>query len=96
MRHKNIHKNVFAVTTLIAALCILAYIAALVFAAARITANSMERRIVAESEFFSLADRASSSATALGFMHDPFNAAMEDAVASSLTLQGVIITSPAG
>jgi hypothetical protein len=96
MRHKNIPENVFSVTTFIAVLCILAYITALVFAAVRITVNSMERRIVAESEFFSLADRASSSAAALGFMNKPFNAAMEDAVAASLTLQGVIITGPGG
>jgi hypothetical protein len=96
MHHKNTHKNAFPVTTFIAVICILVYITALVFAAVRITRNSLERRIVAESEFFSLADRASSSATALGFMNEPFNAAMEDAVASSLTLQGVIITGPGG
>jgi hypothetical protein len=96
MLHKNIHKNASPVITFIAVICILVYITALVFAAVRITMNSMERRIVAESEFFSLADRASSSAAALGFMNEPFNAAMEDAVASSLTLQGVIITGPGG
>ncbi|MDR2159819.1 MAG: hypothetical protein LBP23_07105 [Treponema sp.] len=96
MLQKNIHKNAFPVTTFMAVICILVYIAALVFAAVRITANCMERRIVAESEFFSLADRASSSAVALGFMNEPFNAAMEDAVASSLTLQGVIVTGPGG
>ncbi|MDR1899483.1 MAG: hypothetical protein LBQ55_05700 [Treponema sp.] len=96
MLQKNIHKNTSPVTTLIAVIVIFIYIAALVFAAVRITTNSMERRIVAESEFFNLADRAASSAAALGFMNESFNAAMEDAVASSLTLQGVIITGPGG
>ncbi|MDR1948899.1 MAG: hypothetical protein LBQ38_05880 [Spirochaetaceae bacterium] len=54
-----------------------------------------ERRAVAEREFFDLADLAS-SAGVLGFMGPAFREAVQDTINASETLQGVIISGPAG
>jgi hypothetical protein len=54
-----------------------------------------ERRVVAQREFYDLADIAASAGT-LGFLEEPFKDAVRDAVAASKTLQAVIITGPFG
>jgi hypothetical protein len=80
---------------IIALLCILVYIAAILFAAYRMYQSVEERRSVAEREFFDLADLAS-SAGVLGFMGPAFQEAVQDTIDSSATLQGVIISGPTG
>jgi hypothetical protein len=54
-----------------------------------------ERRVIAQREFYDLADTAS-SAGALGLMEERFRDAVRDAVDASKTLQAVIITGPFG
>jgi hypothetical protein len=54
-----------------------------------------ERRVIAQREFYDLADTAS-SAGALGFTEKRFGDAVRDAVDASKTLQAVIITGPFG
>jgi len=84
------------VSSVIATLCILIYIAAIAFGAAQIIVNIGERRNVAEKEFYDLADRASSSAVFLGFMSQPYQDTIKDYISSSQTLLGVIISGSGG
>jgi hypothetical protein len=83
------------VSSIIAFISIALYAAALGIGLVRMLAVMDERRVLAQREFYDLADTAS-SAGALGFMEEPFKAAVRDAVAASKTLQAVIITGPFG
>ncbi|MDR2403850.1 MAG: hypothetical protein LBD78_07450 [Spirochaetaceae bacterium] len=80
---------------IIALLCIIVYIVAILFAAYRMYQSVEERQAAAEREFFDLADLAS-SAGVLGFMGPAFQEAIQDTIDSSATLQGVIISGPTG
>jgi hypothetical protein len=95
MRQKNTPDKGAVITAMIASVCIIVYLAALVFAAVRIYVSIDERRLLAEREFFDIADLAA-SAGVLGFMDEPFIQTLEDALASSQTLQGVILSGPDG
>jgi hypothetical protein len=95
MRQKDTPNKGSVLTALAASVCIIVYLAALVFAAVRIYVSIDERRALAEQEFFDIADLAS-SAGALGFMNEPFVEAMEDALTASRTLRGLIISGPEG
>jgi hypothetical protein len=88
-------KRSFGLTFIIALICIGVYVCALLFAAYHIYRNVTERQILAEQEFFDLAD-ISSAAGVLGFMDAPFQEAVQDRLGSSRTLQGVIISGPNG
>ena len=78
---KNVYNNVMQQTKhstknsvigiVIASVCIVVYLAALVSAAVQIYGSVDQRRIVAEQEVFDLADLAS-SAGVLGFMNETF------------------------
>jgi hypothetical protein len=83
------------ITAIIASVCIIVYLAALVFAVVRIYISIDERRVTAEREFSDIADLASAAAV-LGFMGEPFIQTMNDALAASRTLQGLIISGPNG
>ncbi|MDR1655418.1 MAG: hypothetical protein LBR96_05405 [Treponema sp.] len=93
MRQINISKNL--ITTFMAVLCITAYSAALIYGAIRIAGNFQDRRNLMENEFRDLEDLAS-SAGVLGFMNEPFIQTIEDAVLSSKTMEGLIISGPNG
>ncbi|MDR0583103.1 MAG: hypothetical protein LBG57_01960 [Treponema sp.] len=80
---------------MIAAICIVVYAAALVSAVLRIYLSVEQRRLVAEKEFFDIADLAS-SAGVLGFMDEPFVETITDALTASVTLEALIITGPNG
>jgi hypothetical protein len=83
------------VSSIVAFISIALYVAAIGIGVIRILAGVNERREAAQREFYDLADIAS-SAGALGFMEEPFKDAVRDAVATSQTLQAVIITGPFG
>jgi hypothetical protein len=83
------------VSSIIAFISILLYVAALGIGAIRILAGLQDRRAVAVREFYDLADVASSAGT-LGFMEEAFKDAVRDAVNASKTLQAVIVTGPFG
>jgi hypothetical protein len=80
---------------IIAFLCIAVYAAALVVGAYRFYTNVTDRRIIAEREFYDLTDLAA-AAGVLGFMDAPFQEAIQDGLARSQTLEGVIISGPSG
>lgn len=84
--------NTSKVSSVVAAVCILVYIAAIAFGATRIIVDIGERRNLAEREFFDLADRATSSAVFLGFMSGAYQETIRDFFATSSILLGVIIT----
>jgi hypothetical protein len=91
MRKSN--SSVFSL--IIAFLCIAVYAAALIIGAYRLYVNVSDRRVIAEREFYDLADLAS-AAGVLGFMDTPFQEAIRDGLAKSRTLEGVIISGPSG
>jgi hypothetical protein len=95
MRQRNTYNKAPVITAIIASVCIIVYLAALVFAAVRIYISIDEHRTAAEREFSDIADLASAAAV-LGFMDEPFIQTMNDALAASRTLQGLIISGPNG
>ncbi|MDR3193402.1 MAG: hypothetical protein LBT87_10090 [Treponema sp.] len=82
-------------STIIAAFCLIVYIAALSYAALMIFDSVNERRTRADEEFDRITDLAS-AAGVLGFMDEPFIRTIQDAVDNSFTLLGVIISGPNG
>jgi hypothetical protein len=83
------------VSTIIAAFCLIVYIAALSYAALMIFDSVSERRAMADDEFDRITDLAS-AAGVLGFMDEPFIRTLQEAVDNSFTLLGVIISGPNG
>ena len=84
------------ISTVVAALCIIVYIAAIAFGAVRIFINMEERKNLAEIEFHDLADRATSSSVFMGFMSDEYQQSLRDILGGTAIILGVIITGPAG
>jgi len=84
------------VSSFIAALCILIYIAAVAFGIVRVVIDIGQRQALANREFQELASRASSSAVFLGFMSPAYQQSIQDSIAASQTLLGVIISSSSG
>jgi hypothetical protein len=78
---------------IIAFLCIAVYTAALAAGAYRFYDNVTVRRVIAEREFYDLADLAS-AAGVMGFMDTPFREAVQDGLEKSRTLEGLIISGP--
>jgi len=79
--------------SIIAAICIVIYVLALVQGAFRIYLSIDERKITAEQEFSNLADIAL-SAGMQGFMDERFVQAINNALVSSKSIEAVIITGP--
>jgi len=79
----------------IAAICILVYLGALVSIVVRINTNMEQQRLTAEQEFFDLADQAS-AAGVLSFMDETFVEIIQKNLDASKTLEGVIISGPNG
>jgi hypothetical protein len=88
--------NTSKISSIMAAFCIVVYIAAIAFGAVRIVVSIGERRSLAEKEFFELSDRASSSAVFLGFMSEAYQESLKDFIGASYALLGVIITGSNG
>jgi hypothetical protein len=79
------------VSSIIASICIILYIAAVTFGVIRIIVDMGDRRSIAEQEFNDLADK-SSSAVILGFMSNAYQETIRDFLNDSRTLLGVIIS----
>ena len=88
----DVSENTSKVSFIVAAFCILVYIAAIAFGATRIIVDMGDRRSLAEKEFHDLSDRASSSAVFLGFMSEAYQDSIRDFLNTSSILLGVIIT----
>ncbi len=95
MQKKIMSRKISPASVIIASVCILLYLAALVSAAVRIYTSIDQRRDTAIQEFESIADLAA-TAGVLGFMDEPFIRTIEDALVSSETLEAIIITGPYG
>jgi len=81
--------------SVIAALCIIIYLFALVQGAVRIYLSMDERKFTVEQEFSKIADLAL-SAGIQGFMDERFVNSINKALSSSKSLEAIIITSPEG
>jgi len=80
---------------IIACLCILVYLVVMVYVIIGINTNMSQRRLVAEQEFYDIADLAR-SAGHLSFMDEAFNDIIQDALKRCAALEGVIISGPNG
>jgi GGDEF domain-containing protein len=83
------------VSTIIAALCIVIYLVALVQAAIRMYFSIDQRRITADMEFSNIKNSAL-SAGMQGFMDDRFIETVNNALASSKSIEALIISGPDG
>ena len=84
------------ISAIVAALCIVVYVLAISLCAVQIIESMGQRRNLAESEFYDLADRATQSAVFLGFMSEAYQDSIRDFIAGSQTIIGVIISGSAG
>jgi GGDEF domain-containing protein len=81
--------------SIIAALCIIIYLAALIQGSVRIYLSIENNRNLAEQEFSQIVNTALSTGTQ-GFMDDRFVQSMNNALTSSRTIEALIITGPGG
>jgi hypothetical protein len=95
MQPKENSNKTSVISAVIASACIIVYAAALVSALVRIYISIDQRRIVAEQEFYEIANLAS-SAGVLGFMDEPFIETINDSLARSSALEALIISGPNG
>jgi len=79
--------------SIIAAICIVIYVLALVQGAFRIYLSVEDRKVTAEQEFSNIADLAL-SAGMQGFMDDRFEQTIKNALLSSKSIEALIITGP--
>ncbi|MDR0494256.1 MAG: hypothetical protein LBG95_01325 [Treponema sp.] len=79
----------------VASVCILVYLGALVLLIIRVNASVEKQRLAAEQEFFDLADLAS-SAGVFSFMDETFNEIIQKSLDSGKALEGLIISGPNG
>jgi len=85
------------VSSIIAGLCIAVYFAAVGSGVFQVIQSIGERRLLAEREFFSLTETASSSAVLHGFMSDAYKQSITEFLRyESQSLLGAIISSPSG
>jgi len=80
---------------IVASICILVYLGALVSIIVRINTSMEQQRLIAEQEFFDLADQAS-AAGVLSFMDETFVEIIQKNLDATRTLEGVIISGPNG
>ena len=95
MNEKNRSHRASPAGIIIASICICLYLAALASAGIRIYLHIEKQRDTAVEEFGYIADLAD-SAGILGFMDERFIATIQDALQSSRTLEGLIISGPNG
>ena len=95
MRRSEYLEKTSIVGTLIASICILVYLGALVSVIVRVSASMEQRRADAVREFHTLADRAS-AAGSVSFMDELYIEIVQGALNESRVLEGVIISSPGG
>jgi hypothetical protein len=102
MRYKQAHKSVEIsfesslippwVSSVIAIVCIAVYIAAIGFAAIRIHRSMADRKTIAEREFQDLVSYTVAESRVFGFMTEPFQKAVTDAIPLTRALEGAIIS----
>ena len=93
MAQVNKSRKTSIVGIVIASICILVYLGALVTVIVRINTSMTNHRLIAEQEFYALADLAS-SAGVFSFMDETFKETIQNALDRSRTLEGIIITGP--
>jgi hypothetical protein len=93
MQHENKAGETSVIGTVVAAICIVIYLLSLVQAAVRFYLSIDQQKIQADYEFRSAGDIVA-SAGMRRFMDDHFIASINDALASSKTIEAVIINGP--
>lgn len=82
-------------TTIVAIICGILYVSALLFAILTISNSIKERKAQAQQDFLALTDKAAAAAV-LGFMADPFRESVKDTLESSSVLAAVMISNGDG
>jgi hypothetical protein len=93
MQHENKTGETSVIGTVVAAICIVIYLLSLVQAAVRLYLSIDQQKIRADYEFRAIGDIVA-SAGMRRFMDEPFIASINDALASSKTVEAVIINGP--
>jgi len=93
MQQKNKAGETSVIGTVVAAICIVIYLVSLVQAAVRLYLSVDQQRIRADYDFQSLGNIVSSAGTR-GFMNEQFINSINDTLASSKTLEAVIVFGP--
>ncbi|MCL2805542.1 MAG: hypothetical protein FWD26_06355 [Treponema sp.] len=88
-------KNTSIISVVVAAACIIIYLGALVQGTIRLYMSIENSRKVAEQEFSQIAQKASDAGTQ-GFMNQRFIDTINNALASAVSLEALIITGPDG
>ena len=81
------------ISSVVATVCIMIYIVAVVFGVVRVIVDIGERRNLANREFEALVDRSSAFIEHFGFLSQAYQEGIRDFVASSHTILGVIVSS---
>jgi hypothetical protein len=76
---------------IIASICILVYLGALVSVIIRINTSMEKQQIIAEQEFYDIADLATSAGVSGFFMDEEFTVTIQKALSESTALEGLII-----
>jgi len=84
------------ISTVVAVLCIITYIAAIGYGAYKVVTSMGERQSLAESEFSNLTNTAVSRSVDLGFLSETYRQTIRDFLNSSETLIAVIINGSGG
>jgi hypothetical protein len=95
MQQNSSPRKTSTIGMIIASICIILYMVALISASIRIYLDVDQRRAVIEQEFNFIADIAS-NAGVLGFMDGPFIDTISDALSATRTLEALIISGPDG
>jgi hypothetical protein len=95
MQQKNKTGETSVIGTVVAAICIVIYLVSLVQAAVRFYLSVDQQKIQADHEFQSIGNVVSSEGSR-GFMDEPFIASVNNALASSKTIEAVIVYGPGG
>jgi len=93
MQQNNKAGETSVIGTVVAAICIVIYLVSLVQAAVRLYLSVDQQKIQADYDFQSIGNIVA-SAGARGFMNEPFIASINNAIASSKTIEALIIFGP--
>ncbi|MDR0474156.1 MAG: hypothetical protein LBH43_10855 [Treponema sp.] len=88
-------KKTSLISAVVASICIIFYITAIVFGLIQIILSINSRRVLAQQEFNDLADRASQAAV-LGFMSQAYQESLMDTIVESRTILGAILSGSDG
>ena len=96
MNQRSKTKKTSVAGVIVASLCIIAYLWALITVIVNVNTSMVQYRLDAEDEFFDLARIAESNGMSTSFLGDVYNEIIQNELDLRRTLEGIIITGPGG